>query len=154
MRPLAICLAAAALAVPAAAETAFDSTGIVRGRSVSERHVIEKGLMAVETRVLHEGFEMEAEGHPFAGLAGRCTGTMIARGIAASGGGVCAYEGEGRGMVVGYAVEGFTVDGEATGTWSVVGGTGALAGLAGGGRFVSRGDEETSLLIVGAVTLP
>ena len=154
MRRAAIAAAAAALCGPAAAETAFDSTGIVSGRSEDTRHVIERGLMAVEMRAMHDAFEMEAPGHPFSGLSGRCTGGMVARGVAASGGGVCAYEGDGRLLLVSFAVEGFTVDGELMGAWSVVGGTGSLDGLAGGGRFVSRGAAETTTLIVGAVTLP
>ena len=148
-------LALALTALPAAAETAFDSTGVAFGVETGALLAETEEIYAFRSRTTHESFEMEAEGHPFAGLGGVCEGFVVAREIV-SGGGLCTYEGAEGTAFVSYEIEGTGPEGELVGTWSAEGGLGTLAGLSGGGRFASFEDAAGAIetLFVGAVTLP
>ena len=103
-------------------------------------------------------FEMEADGHPFSGMSGTCTGGMVIEGPAANGSGVCAYSNPaGDTAFVSWRAQRMTADGAVGGAWVMVGGTGGMAGISGGGAYTSKTDRKTGntrATLTGAVTLP
>ncbi len=136
----------------------YDSTGVILGQSTAKLHVLGEGHLVMELTGTQDSFEMAAEGHPFSGLSGSCTGGLEIRGPAANGAGVCAYSNAaGDTAFVKWSGQGMTAEGAVHGSWTMIGGTGGMAGIAGGGHYTSKTDRsngKTRATLTGAVTLP
>ncbi len=136
----------------------YDSTRVILGQSTAKVHLLGEGHLVMELTGTQDSFEMAAEGHPFSDLAGSCTGGLEVRGAAANGGGVCAYKNDaGDTAYVKWSGQGMTAEGAVRGTWTMVGGTGAMTGIEGGGHYTSKTDRsngKTRATLTGAVTLP
>lgn len=136
----------------------FDSSGTIKGKSSATYHPVNEGLLVMELINTQTSFDMAAEGHPFTGMTGRCIGAVEIRGPAADGGGVCVTENAaGDSGFVKWKGDNIGADGAFNGSWVMIGGTGSMAGITGGGRFSSLTDRTTGDYVntlTGAVTLP
>ena len=136
----------------------YDSTGVILGQSSAKLYPLADGHLVMELTGTQDSFEMETDGHPFSGLSGTCTGGMEIKGPTANGGGVCAYaNAAGDRAFVSWSAKGMMADGAVGGTWVLIGGTGSMAGITGGGDYTSKTDRTTGksrATLTGAVTLP
>ena len=158
MRRVLVGLAVIAVAGAAQAGGSYDSAGTIKGKTSATYHPISEGHMVMEFTNTQTSFEMADPNNPLAGMTGRCSGSMEIRGPAVVGSGVCMTENPaGDKAFVSWNSDSFSPEGALNGSWVMIGGTGALAGISGGGRFSSltdraTGDYENTL--TGAVTLP
>ena len=77
----------------------YDSTGTATGQSSAQIIPLAENHLVMMLPSTQTGFEMEADGHPFAGMSGVCNGALEVLNGAAIGEGLCVYEnaaGEGR----------------------------------------------------------
>ena len=136
----------------------YDSSGVISGQSTPKLYPLADGHLVMELNSTQDSFDMEAEGHPFSGLSGTCTGGLEIRGPAATGEGVCAYSNAAGDMAfVRWNANAMTAEGAVAGTWVMIGGTGGMAGMTGGGNYTSKTDRSngaTRATLTGAVTLP
>ena len=136
----------------------FDSTGTITGQSSSKVNPIHEGHLAILLSGTQDKFTMKDPDHPFANLAGTCMGAIEVRGPAATGGGICAYQNEaGDAAFVRFTTDSLSADGAFQGDWTMIGGTGGMSGITGGGRYASKTDPsngKTEATLTGAVSLP
>ncbi len=151
----ALVLASAGLA---SAGGTYDSTGVIAGQSLAKIYPLAEGHLVMELTGTQDSFDMAADGHPFADLSGTCTGGLEIRGPAATGEGVCTYSNAAGDMAfVRWNANAMTAEGAVAGTWVMIGGTGGMAGMTGGGNYTSKTDRSngtTRATLTGAVTLP
>ncbi len=136
----------------------FDSAGVIKGKTSATFHPISDGHMVMEFTNTQTSFEMADPANPLAGMTGRCTGAMEIRGPAVSGGGVCIAQSDGGDMAfVRWQGQNLSADGALNGSWVMIGGTGSMAGISGGGQYSSLTDRSTGDYVntlTGAVALP
>ena len=151
--------AAALFALGASAAWAgqtFDSTGTIKGTSSAEITAIAENHMVMLAPSKHAQFDMVADGHPFADMSGECNGGVEFLNGAALGQGVCVYENSnGEALAIRWSGENITPDGTFHGNWLIIGGTGKLTGLTGGGGFSSITNRDTGvqdITLTGAMT--
>jgi hypothetical protein len=142
----------------AQAGESYSSTGMIKGQSTAAIHAISEGHVAFELLSTQDVFEMDAEGHPFSGMSGNCTGAAEVKGGSANGGGMCFYAAEnGDTAVNSWTVNAVDQTGAIHGRWIMVGGTGGMAGINGGGTYKSVTNRETgeqTITLTGAVSTP
>lgn len=134
----------------------YDCSGTATGQSsamivpLAENHLV----MLLPSK--QTGFYMAVDGHPFEGLSGNCNGALEVINGAAIGQGLCVYENAvGDSMAVRWTGETITAEGALQGNWLIIGATGGLAGMTGGGDFTNLTNPETgaeSISFTGAVT--
>lgn len=146
------------MAGTAFASGSFDSTGTIAGQSSSKVSQIHDGHLAILLNGTQDTFTMEDPDHPFSNLSGLCMGAIEVRGPAATGGGICSYQNEaGDTAFVRFTADSLSADGAFQGDWTMIGGTGSLTGITGGGRYASKTDPsngKTMASLTGAVSLP
>lgn len=156
MRNLFTAAMLAASASAAFAGGTYDSTGTATGQSSAQIIPLAENHLVMMLPSTQTGFEMEAEGHPFAGMSGSCNGALEILNGAALGQGLCVYEdGAGDTIAVRWTGENMTAEGALHGQWTIIGGTGGLTGMTGGGDFINVTDRETgeaALTLTGAVS--
>lgn len=149
-------LALVATTLGAQAGETYDSSGSVAGQSSARLFQLAENHLVMLLPSAHTGFEMEAEGHPFTGLNGSCDGALEALNGTVLGQGICVYESAaGETLAVRWSGKNMTADGALHGRWLVIGGTGGMAGMSGGGNFISITDRATGaseLTLTGAVS--
>ncbi len=135
-----------------------DMTGVVTGKTDATFHQISEGHMVMEFTNTQTSYDMQADGHPMSGVTGRCMGALELRGPSVSGGGMCVGQtADGDMLFVRWEGQNMTADGALNGNWTMVGGTGKMAGITGGGHYHSLTDRSTGDYVntlTGAVTLP
>ncbi|WP_424969503.1 hypothetical protein [Dinoroseobacter sp. S76] len=136
----------------------FDGSGTGSGQSMNEVTVLGEGHMLVQSLSAYEPLATNDPENPMAGLPGKCFGSFEINRASAAGAGHCVFAKEGVSTVVtDWVVTGMTAEGAMTGTWSVIGASGAAAGLTGGGRFSNLSNREAGTFentITGAVAMP
>ena len=140
------------------AQETYDATGTITAQSGAKMHLISEGHMVIELPSAQNSFEMAAPNHPFEGLTGKCTGSAELNGASATGGGICVYNNAAGDMAfTRWEVSSLGADGSFKGTWVMLGGTGEMAGVTGGGNYNSLTNRETgaqSITLTGAITQP
>lgn len=158
MKPL-LCASIILIAAgPALAATSYDAAAVATGTSASEVHALGESHVVMRLESAYESMNTMDPANPMAGMSGTCFGAVELIGMSASGGGNCVFSGDMGGMVaLRWIAEGLGEGGAITGRWLVTGGSGAYAGMSGGGGFSSVTDPETGQFensIDGAIVMP
>lgn len=135
-----------------------DGSGTGKGQSMNEITVLGEGHILVQSSTTYMPMAANDPNNPFSNIPGKCFGSFEINRGSASGGGHCVFTKEGVSTIVtDWTVTGMSPNGAMTGTWSVIGASGAAAGLTGGGHYSNLTDRETGTFentITGALSMP
>jgi hypothetical protein len=132
----------------------MDASGTGHGTSMSTPMPVSDGVVMINAQTMYEGFDGDG---PLANAKGPCFGGILIDKGAVSGHGLCHYTVEsGDVAMIRWVAEGVTADGRTTGTWTVLGGSGAWDGATGGGAFNAGTDAAGAYtnMVTGEITMP
>jgi hypothetical protein len=153
---LASFLTAAALTAAATSGWAgtMDASGTGHGSSMATPMPVAEGVVMINAQTMYERFDGAG---PLSTAKGPCFGTVLINKGAVSGQGLCHYTVEGGDVaMIEWVAGGVTPDGRTTGTWTVLGGSGAWDGATGGGTFNAGTDAAGAYTntVTGEITMP